>query len=206
MEDHAPNDAADTPPEQADEPRAAGADGGEAAPAEPFSSRRAVDDDDEQTLWDGGFSPRAMYGTWVLLGLVTALLLVGVLVLFGGASWAWIVLAVVAGGLWAYFAGVLLYRRLGIRYHLTTQRFVHELGVLKRVTDRIEVIDMDDISFEQSLVDRVFGVGNLKITSSDRTHPEMFLRGIENVRDVAETMDNARRKERIRRGVHIESV
>ena len=74
------------------------------------------------------------------------------------------------------------------------------------MTDRIETIDMDDIAFVQGPVERVLGIGSIKVTSSDRTHPELHLIGIENVQHVAEMIDNARRAERLRRGIHIESI
>ena len=66
----------------------------------------------------------------------------------------------------------LAYRKLTCKYRLTSQRFIHESGLLKRVTDRIEVIDIDDVSFEQRIVERIVGVGTVKVKSSDRSHPE----------------------------------
>jgi uncharacterized membrane protein YdbT with pleckstrin-like domain len=100
----------------------------------------------------------------------------------------------------------LAYRKLTVKYQLTTQRFIHEKGLLKRVTDRIEVIDIDDVSVEQRLIERMVGVGTIKLISSDRSHPVLMLRGIEKVREVAATIDDLRRKERRRRGLHIESI
>jgi len=74
------------------------------------------------------------------------------------------------------------------------------------VTDRIENIDMDDITYEQKFIERFVGVGTVIISSSDRTHPELRLIGIENVKEVADQMDDIRRAERRRRGLHIESI
>jgi len=65
---------------------------------------------------------------------------------------------------------------------------------------------MDDITFQQNFVERLVNVGTVKITSSDKTHPEILLKGIEDVKPVADLIDSARRKERVRRGVHIEAV
>ena len=65
---------------------------------------------------------------------------------------------------------------------------------------------MDDITYVQGIVDRIFGTGTIKVTSSDRTHPEVNLRGIDQVREVAALLDSARRQERLRRGVHIEAI
>ncbi len=144
---------------------------------------------------------------WVLGGVLTVVIPV-LMALFapdwGGSAWL-----IVAGVLAVLWLGMLLkyaYERLNARYRLTTQRFFHEAGILRRTTDRIEVIDMDDITFEQGIVERMLGVGTIKISSSDLTHPQLMLPGIDNVSHVAGLMDSARRKERLRRGIHIEAV
>jgi len=97
-------------------------------------------------------------------------------------------------------------RRISVHYLLTTQRFIHESGVLRRVNNRIEVLDMDDITFEQSLLERLTGVGTIRIVSHDRTTPELSIRGIENVKHVAGLFDDARLAERRRRGLHVEQI
>ena len=68
------------------------------------------------------------------------------------------------------------------------------------------MLDVNDITVEQGLLERIVGVGTIRISSSDRTHPELDLPGIENVKEVAALLDNARLAERHRRGLHIEQV
>jgi len=166
--------------------------------------RNEQDDDEEQEIWEGGYSPKAMIGAWILSGVVTlALLVLGFTV---GEKWVWIAVGLVLVALWLFQVLKLAYRRLNIRYRLTNQRLIHQTGILKRVTDRIETIDMDDITYEQKFIERFVGVGTIVISSTDRTHPELRLIGIENVRDVADNMDDIRRAERRRRGLHIESI
>jgi membrane protein YdbS with pleckstrin-like domain len=98
------------------------------------------------------------------------------------------------------------YRRLSVHYRLTTQRFVHERGLLWRTVDRVELIDVDDVTYRQGPVERALGVGTIMMVSSDRTSPELRLSGIDDIRRVADMIDDARRKERRSRGLHIESV
>jgi len=50
------------------------------------------------------------------------------------------------------------------------------------------------------------GIGTLRIASSDRSHPQLVLRGIDNVKSVASEFDNARLAERRRHGVHMEQI
>lgn len=166
---------------------------------------RQGDGEAETAVWQGGFSSKAMFGNWALAAVVTVVLLVAIL-LFGATPLLWTVWAVVSVGLWGWFGGLLAYRKLACKYHLTTQRFIHETGLLKRVTDRIEVIDIDDVSVEQRVIERMVGVGTIVLVSSDRSHPKLVMPGIENVKEVAATIDDLRRKERRRRGLHIESI
>ncbi len=160
----------------------------------------------ERSLWKGGYSAKAMYGTWLMSAIVTTVAIV-LLVMFGNqhpAAWP-------AGGAviiawWCIAIGTYLYRRMSVQYELTSQRFIHQRGILVRRTDRIEVIDIDDVSFTQGLVQRMLGVGTISLTSSDRTHPELRLSGIDQVTTVSNMIDDVRRDERRRRSLHIESV
>lgn len=154
--------------------------------------------DEEQSLWAGGYSAKAMYGTWVL----------GVLVTIGLAAGTFALPPVGFGipVLWIVLGMALAYKKLSVYYELTTQRFIHKSGILKRISDRIEVIDIDDVTYEQGLVQRMLGVGTIRIVSSDRTHPKLVLSGIDGVQHVADTIDEVRRKERHKRGLHITST
>ncbi len=169
-------------------------------------ARQGEDEDPETRVWKGGFSSRAMFGNWLLAGVVTVVLLVAVIALDARNVYLWLGWLAISALLWGGFGCLLAYRRLTCKYELTTQRFIHESGLLKRVTDRIEVIDIDDVSFEQQVIERVVGVGTIKVLSSDRSHPVLVMRGIEKVKEVASLIDDLRRKERRRRGLHIESI
>ncbi|MCA9162922.1 MAG: PH domain-containing protein [Pirellulaceae bacterium] len=167
-------------------------------------NRKEVDLDPEKELWTGGYSGKAMLGTWILTTVVS----VGAIVLgviFGGPPGGLIgagiaVVAFIIAGL------ILAAKKLNVHYELTSQRFIHKSGILRRTTDRIEVIDMDDVTYEQGIVQRMLGVGTIKITSSDRSHPELVLQGIDDVARVAGMIDDVRRLERRRRGIHIEAI
>ncbi len=166
-------------------------------------SKQGDDTHEENDVWSGSYSPKAMIGWWVGAGVATfVLLIVGIVYLRG--HFGWLFLTILLG--WAILAGRYAYRRYGVHYYLTTQRFIHETGILWRRTDRIELIDIDDVTFHQGPVQRMFNVGTIHLSSSDRTDPEMDLPGIDDVRGVADQIDDLRRKERRRRGLHIEAV
>ena len=159
-------------------------------------------DDHEEELWEGGFSPKAMFTWWVGAGVLTIILIVG-LILFWAVPFMPIILIGLIALAWIWPACTLMYRRMALKYRLTSQRFIHEMGVLTREIDRIEVIDIDDVSYKQTLIDRMVGVGTIRIESGDRSHPELVLRGIDDVQRVSDLIDAARREERVRRGIHI---
>lgn len=169
-------------------------------------TRQGEDEQPETDIWQGGFSSRAMFGNWLMAAVVTVVALVAVMMVGAANPIAWLAWLAVSALLWGGFGCLLAYRKLTCKYRLTTQRFIHESGLLKRVTDRIEVIDIDDVSCEQQVIERVVGVGTIKILSSDRSHPVLVMRGIEKVKEVASLIDDLRRKERRRRGLHIEAI
>jgi membrane protein YdbS with pleckstrin-like domain len=167
---------------------------------------RSVDPEDpEQVVWEGRFSKLAMIGSWIGAGLFTlAVVIAGTIVPFDPAMWPWAIGAIAI--VWIALVLKLLYQQLSIRYSMTNQRLIHEHGLLWRQTDRIEAIDIDDVTVTQGPIARMVGVGNVRIVSSDQSTPEFYLRGIDDARSVATMIDEVRRKERRKRGIHIESV
>lgn len=190
----------------ADSPANGGAgNGGVAGAARAAGGRGMRADEPEAQLWRGGYSGKSMIGAWAGAGALTVVLLILGLVMTL-APFVWAAIGVVLVGLWAVLFGLLGYHKFSVSYTLTTQRFVHERGLLSRRTDRIEVIDIDDVTFEQGLVERFLNVGTIELTSSDRTDPKLILRGIDDVKRVAGLIDEARRQERRKRGLYVEQV
>src|SRR5687768_11802905 len=127
------------------------------------------DEEAERDLWEGGYSSKAMVGTWVLLAVVSiaVIALTVVLTTVGTLGVALLVaLPVVLGVvavLWIIGGIVLLVRKWSVRYKLTTQRLVLRRGLLSATTDRIELIDVDDITYHQGVVERMLGVGKIQL-------------------------------------------
>lgn len=170
-------------------------------PENPFA-RSSSATDEEATLWSGGYSGKAMVGSWIAAIIVSAGLGAGAIFAPPGAP---IFIGVIVL-IWFALIIVLVYRKMSIHYDVTSHRFNHQSGILTRTSDRIEMIDIDDVTFTQGIVERMFNVGTIKLSSSDRTHPVLQLIGISDVKRVADLIDDARRKERRKRGVHIESI
>lgn len=164
----------------------------------------------ETSLWSGGYSAKAMLGTWLLSLIITIAAIVALTILPLPANLdsktLWIAAVAVILAWWVIVAFVYMYRRISMHYELTSQRFIHKQGILVRTTDRIDIIDIDDVTFSQGLVERVLGIGTIILTSSDATHPKLILKGIDQVNQVSGMIDDTRRKERRKRSINIESI
>jgi len=162
-------------------------------------------DDEERKLWRGTFSAKGMINYWIVACLATVLLaFVGMQVQLDRVGWLGLVALMVI--LWSGLLLVLGFHKLDVHYQLTSQKLIHRSGILTRHWHRIEVIDIDDVSCCQGIIERMFGVGTITIFSSDESNPELDLPGIDQVHHVAALIDDARRAERVRRGIHIETV
>lgn len=176
------------------------------APADKLRQRAVTPDEPETKLWHGGFSPKAMIGYWLLAAIFTVGGIVAGVFFGPGAPAVWLLVALLSVALWGGLGLYYLYLRYGMSYELTSQRLVHKVGIFSQTTNRIEVIDIDDVSTYQTFIERLLGVGTIKILSSDTSDPMLVIRGIDDAKRIATMIDNVRRDERRRRGMYIETV
>lgn len=186
-----------------------------APPAEPMGTvslaahlpgTAADDAEQEVELWSGTFSSKGMIREALVAALVTVVLwgLRSSVVTAESPAAALIGPAILA--IWLLLAGLLVYRKLDAGYTITDQRLLHRHGILYRRTHRIEVIDIDDLRYEQGILEQLLGVGRIIVNSSDATHDELVMRGIDRVGEVFDTLEQARRRERLQHGLHVEAV
>ena len=171
-------------------------------------SHDASDSDPEEALWSGNFSGKDMTGAWISLAILTVALLIVMLLIpaLRGNSLAWLGFLVVILVAWLGAVVKMFYHKLSLYYEVTSQRLKHRDGILVRSNNRIEMIDIDDVSYRQGPIQALLNVGDIIIRSSDTSHPELVMKGIADVRMVADLIDDARRAERRKRGLHIESI
>ena len=160
---------------------------------------------DEQELWQGDYSMKAMAGVGFSL-IVASLVSLALTIYFGANGTAWLIVLSLIGLAWLGYFAVTFYRKLSYHYELTTHRLVHREGFLFRSMDRIELIDVSDVVLKMGPFQALMNVGNIHVVSSDVTHPELIMRGIPDAKRVADLVDNARREERRKRGLHVHSI
>jgi hypothetical protein len=79
----------------------------------------------------------------------------------------------------------------GHRYGVSNQRIMVESGVLSKSLAEIDIRTIDDITFHQTFVERLLGIGQISIASSDPTNPRVRLIGVPDPRQVRETIRNS---------------
>jgi membrane protein YdbS with pleckstrin-like domain len=71
-------------------------------------------------------------------------------------------------------------------YKVTNQRVLIESGVLSRSLEEIDMRSIDDIEFQQTFLERIFGIGKVFIVSTDKVAPRLELVGIHDPRQTRE--------------------
>ena len=194
--------------------------GGARSDARPTKSARlrsetAAAETPEEELWTGTFSPKGMAASFVWAALLTVL---GMVVASFAGPAGWTAVGIGATAAFGYLLLSLVYQRLSVHYRLTTHRLVIQRGILSKTDDRILLVDIDDITVRQGLIDRMLAIGTVVLHTSDETSREnspdpdtpnrgiVTLHGIEDPRHVGDIIDDARRAERTRRGVYMMNV
>ena len=84
-----------------------------------------------------------------------------------------------------------LWEKIRVQYRLTTARLFKREGVIFRRSTEIELVRVDDVTVEQSLVDRIFNTGTVIVNSTDASDPVLRIEGIDHPHDVKEKVRNA---------------
>jgi uncharacterized membrane protein YdbT with pleckstrin-like domain len=99
---------------------------------------------------------------------------------------------------------VMLWQWLVIRntvYELTSERLKLRRGVLNKHLDEVELYRVRDYKLEQPFFLRLFGLGNILLQTSDRSHPSLRLRAVRDGEQLYERVRAAVEECRARKGV-----
>ena len=163
--------------------------GGNAVPPAPSVPQH------EETLW------RATPAWALLLGHIIAmaatLILVPVLTYAGAANaidlearsrtiWAGWLLTLALIVLQLLIFVIRLMKLRSTIYTVTNQRVMIETGLLSKALSEIDLRYIDDSQFSQTLIQRLLGIGNVTIVSTDKTTPVYVLHAVRDPRNVRE--------------------
>ncbi|MDA7501807.1 PH domain-containing protein, partial [Chitinophagales bacterium] len=71
-----------------------------------------------------------------------------------------------------------------IDYEVTTQRIFLRRGIINRVDEEVELYRIKDYTVKQPLVHRFFDLYDVKLDTSDKSLPEIYLHGVAQGNDV----------------------
>lgn len=163
----------------------------------------------EQDLWSGRAHWHSSIGR-VLAWFVLSVGLIVVAIYVPRTQWlttsrlAWAVFIIIAIAT-LYLIGGIVIRVLQTRYRLTNQRLFIERGIFSRTLDQTELIRVDDVRMQQSFVNRIFGIGNITMLTTDMTDKSVAIVGVKEPVRVTELV---RQQMRTLRGksVYIETL
>jgi uncharacterized membrane protein YdbT with pleckstrin-like domain len=81
---------------------------------------------------------------------------------------------------------IALFRLQSTLYTITSQRVMFEQGILSKSLSEIDLRSIDDTQFFQSFMERLLGIGNVSLVSSDKALPMTMLRGVHDPRKLRE--------------------
>ena len=87
------------------------------------------------------------------------------------------------------------------KYRLTNEKLLINSGFLTINFEEIRLYRILDISMRQTLIQRMFNIGTIKITSSDRTLPYLELKNIKNPEVTKEMLSEKIEDERVKKRV-----
>ena len=92
------------------------------------------------------------------------------------------------------------------RYAMSDDRLFTSEGFLNIRDDEILLYRVRDIDTSRSLWQRIFGVGTIKVISSDKTMPTMVLKNIKNPIEVKELLHSQVEEVKLKRRVRIGEI
>lgn len=160
----------------------------------------------ETQVWAGRYSMRNDGLSWILW-----FLFAGIAVF---AALKWLTLSE-PWMRWVYAGAVLLpalillaaslIRRLSVRYRLSSHRLFKEVGIVSRRISEIELMRVDDLSVTQNVIQRIFDVGVVTLTTTDASDPKLVIPGIRHPIEVKEQI-RAQVQKRRSRTINLESL
>jgi len=154
---------------------------------------------EEKTVWSGTSSQIINSGIFVLCGLVFAVLLAAVILLWpklepmGTAALVPAFIILLLPPAYALFQAVLI---KAIRYEITSERIKISSGIFSKKNSAMELYRVKDYTMEAPFFYRLFHLGNITILTSDRSTPQIMLPAVPNAKKL---MDDIRTHVELRR-------
>jgi uncharacterized membrane protein YdbT with pleckstrin-like domain len=172
-----------------------------------FCNREQVEEgkkNAEEIFYQGSVLHRTFIGEHIVYGLLVIAGVVGMLYSlgipdFGGTALLYAGLALAAFG--ALSSLVRVIKTASIRWKISNQRIETERGILSKKIEVVELFRVEDISYSQSIFERILNEAKITIISMDKTTPKLVIAGLTGHRELYEKLraavDKRRRESRV---------
>lgn len=147
-------------------------------------------DSAEQIIWEGSQSQVLNFGVFISMFLISAIIIVLSLMFFPIAA----VLTVIP----LAYMFIQWLKVKNHRYKVTTERIFYTTGIFSKKTEAMELYRIRDVDMYEPFWQRLFKLGNVSITSSDKTAENFMLKAVPRP---SELMNNIRKHVEIRRDI-----
>ncbi|MEO8514069.1 MAG: PH domain-containing protein [Ignavibacteria bacterium] len=144
----------------------------------------------EEIIWEGSQSQVLNFGIFISTGIISIIILVLSLMFFPLAA----VLVVIP-------LVYMLIKWITVRNHrykVTTERIFYTTGIFSKRTEALELYRVRDVDMYEPFWQRLFKLGNVALTTSDKTSMNFLLKAVPHP---AELMNNIRKNVELRRDV-----
>jgi uncharacterized membrane protein YdbT with pleckstrin-like domain len=144
---------------------------------------------DEQIIWDGSESQILNLGAFLLWGLIVVILVLGFMFFPLLATLAVIPL------IYMFIKWLVVKNH---RYKVTSERIFYTTGIFSKKTEALELYRVRDVDMYEPFWQRMFKLGNIKLSTSDQTTQNFLLKAVPNP---AKLMNDIRKNVELRRDV-----
>src|ERR1043165_5618418 len=168
-----------------------------------MDSQTAPVPNEEKTLWEGHSSQILNLPNFIVCGLAAGVLAGSAILLRTRVSSgvclalaaATLIPLVIALGKWV--------QNQCRRYQVTTERIHLRQGVLSRKTDDLELYRVKDYLLVEPFLLRLFGLGNIVLTTTDEANPTLVIKAIPQIQLLRDQIRKQVELCRTRKGVRI---
>lgn len=132
-----------------------------------------------------GGKPEKVVGLF-LLGVLVMLIPVALRLYMGKWPAGIIILIALAIGVVLWIIPAMITKT--IRYRISNYRIDFERGLISKDINTLELWHVEDLALHQSIIDRLLGIGTIRIMSRDDTMPDLRMRGVPNARKIFEEL------------------
>lgn len=87
------------------------------------------------------------------------------------------------------------------KYKMYDDKFQICTGFLNKKEEEVRLYRIMDLTLEKSFVQRIFGLGSVKVNSADKTTPVFYIKNVKQADTVRDMLSDRVEKERIKRRV-----